>query len=510
MHNIQGGEQIKIYNADFEWETPWGKTTGYFRKGHYHWGDEGDFFGFYPEAYYGPNIDIYNVDVPVGIESEGKRMFEGLKVAAGPQVFWGANPLVMAKYFRRFGKLDFALLHREDISQITSGRADSRGGRAPNATDVAQSVFKLGWRRCGMGHAVVGFRQAGLGLHFGTTHRRARLRGLRLPHPRRPNLLVRYLGVETSPGAQEGPVQVHAQGGYQGLVADAGADQRINVTGWQLKPSGRGNQYHVTAGGAWRFGFFELAPQVLYQKPLEGPLPTINGLYSSATGVFYPDISPRDRLNSPFLVLENRETLAGELLFSFDPTPGSWMWQWDNELREDADFAGHLRAIYRHQPTSRDARIGFNAEGGLIRFLAAPPAQDVWDLGIGMTTNSGALRTRSNIYAGQNQSSGMDARLITRYGADLQATLGGFRADAWVKFNDWGPFDYYRDYNLTFPVQGFVSGSFQLPVTELGDPTSRLGISAYGRTFDEYSPKFNENRLVNEEYEIMTFWELSL
>ena len=86
---------------------PWGKTTGYFRKGHFHWGNEGDFFGFYPEAYYGPNIDIYNVDVPLGLEIEGKKMFDGLKIAAGPQVL-GANPLVMAKYYRRMGNWDFA------------------------------------------------------------------------------------------------------------------------------------------------------------------------------------------------------------------------------------------------------------------------------------------------------------------------------------------------------------------------------------------------------------------
>ena len=31
---------------------------------------------------------------------------------------------------------------------------------------------------------------------------------------------------------------MHAQGGYQGLVADAGIDARINVTGWQLKAPG--------------------------------------------------------------------------------------------------------------------------------------------------------------------------------------------------------------------------------------------------------------------------------
>jgi hypothetical protein len=32
---------------------------GFYRKGHYHWAYEGDFW-LYPEANYGPNLDIYN------------------------------------------------------------------------------------------------------------------------------------------------------------------------------------------------------------------------------------------------------------------------------------------------------------------------------------------------------------------------------------------------------------------------------------------------------------------
>ncbi len=508
--SIQGGEQIKLYNAEFEWETPWGQTTGYFRTGHFHWGYEGDLFGFYPEAFYGPNIDIYNVDVPIGIEIEGKQALEGLSIAAGPQVFWGANPMVMAKYFRSLGAVDVAVLHREDVAQMASG-AQTRAVAEPRTRRTALNVYshmgplniewgglwsgsdKLGWDYIsarptgGRGYLDSGYLILEDKIYWLDT-----------------------LGTKLRLEYKEGPVSMHAQGGYKGLVADAGIDQRINITGWQLKEPASGNNYHALAGAAWRFGFFELAPQVLYQKPLEAPLPTIEGLYSAATNVFYPDITPRDRLNSPFLVLDNREMLAAELLFSFDPTPGSWMWMWDNPLKEDAHLAYHVRAIYRHQPTTRDATIGFAADGSLNRFHASPPAQDVWDLGVGAISNNGALKTISNIYVGENQTSGFDDRLIFRYGADIEAIYGKFRAQAWVKFNDWGPFDYYRDYNLTFPFQGFLSGSYELPVEEFGDTTSRIGISAYGRTFDAYSPKFNALRSVNEEYEIQTFWELGL
>ena len=36
---------------------------GFYRTGHYHWGYEGDLFGLYPEANYGPNLDIYNGEI---------------------------------------------------------------------------------------------------------------------------------------------------------------------------------------------------------------------------------------------------------------------------------------------------------------------------------------------------------------------------------------------------------------------------------------------------------------
>ena len=73
---------------------------GFYRTGHYHWGYEGDFFGLYPEANYGPNLDIYNGEI-IGFEFDGKKAFKGLKAAFGPQLWWGANPAVLVKYSRQ-------------------------------------------------------------------------------------------------------------------------------------------------------------------------------------------------------------------------------------------------------------------------------------------------------------------------------------------------------------------------------------------------------------------------
>ncbi len=71
-------------------------VKGFYRTGHNHWGYDGDFFGLYPEANYGPNLDIYN-GVISGFEIKGKDVLKGLDVAFGPQLWWGANPAILSK-----------------------------------------------------------------------------------------------------------------------------------------------------------------------------------------------------------------------------------------------------------------------------------------------------------------------------------------------------------------------------------------------------------------------------
>ena len=50
----------------------------------------------------------------------------------------------------------------------------------------------------------------------------------------------------------------------------------------------------------------------------------------------------RNIIDDPFAVRGNRETIAGELLLTYDPTPGTWMYEWDNDRAEDAKFAMNL------------------------------------------------------------------------------------------------------------------------------------------------------------------------
>jgi hypothetical protein len=124
----QSVERVKAYQASVSWDDRWFMLDGFYRTGHLHWAYEGDFFGLYRDAYYGENIDIYNGMAPVGFELAAKRGLAGLKVAYGPQLWWGANPAVLVKYRRAVGPLD---AHPGDVLALRIGAIVDRVEHVP-------------------------------------------------------------------------------------------------------------------------------------------------------------------------------------------------------------------------------------------------------------------------------------------------------------------------------------------------------------------------------------------
>ena len=226
LHDI---ERLKVYNANVSWDDEWFNLQGFYRTGHYHWGYEGDFFGLYQEANYGPNIDLYNGVAPVGMEFTGKLGLNGLKVAIGPELWWGANPAMLAKYQTALGPLETTAIFQEDLAAAGSAAASSFA--------------------------------------------------IPLPPTRKATLHLA-----------------------------------------------------ATSGGAT----FEV--------------------------------------EDPFAVRGNRETRAAEILVTYDPTPATWMYNWDSDVREDASFAASLGFVYFNFPTTQDAAIGIFADGRTtFPFPGAPP-----------------------------------------------------------------------------------------------------------------------------------------
>jgi hypothetical protein len=267
-----------------------------------------------------------------------------------------------------------------------------------------------------------------------------------------------------------------------GLVANGGADAVTTFTGWKLKDTGSGNQANFLTGFTFTSGNLQIAPNFLWQKPLVDAMP--NGI--EAPGRL------RNIQSDPFVVRGNRETTAGEILFTYDPTPGTWMYEWDNDRAEDANFAMNLGFVYRHLPTTQDAAIGFFSNRSIFAFANSAPAEDLWEVNSRIVSKTSTdFGFIANLYYGNGQANGSDARLIKRAGGDLRMIYNKLKVTASAKFNDWGPFDYHRDFNLTYPTQLMLDFS-----TTLGKPgwfvlpNTKMGIRGTWRSLDQYSPRY--------------------
>jgi hypothetical protein len=228
----------------------------------------------------------------------------------------------------------------------------------------------------------------------------------------------------------------------------------------------------------------------LWQKPLEGPM---------STTVPAPG-RPRNILEDPFVVRGNREQVAGELMITFDQTPGTWMYDWDNDKTEDSKFAVSAGFVFRHLPTTQDAAIGIFPDGRTtFAFPGAAPAKDLWEANARIVSKiNGDFGIIANLYGGDAQGNGSDARTINRYGMDLRIIYNKMKLSSFVKINDWGPYDYHRDFNLTFPLQLMTDFS-----TEVGKPDwfllpgTRIGIRGTWRALDKYSPRYNPTQILD-------------
>jgi len=474
---LSGLERVAVYQASVEWDHSLFKLDAFYRTGHYHWGYEGDFFGLYPEANYGPNIDIYNGLTPFGFEIAGKDFLDGLKIAFGPELWWGANPAILLKYQHELGPVEITGIFHEDLDQATRPVSSFAIPVPPTRRATLHLSSKFGIFGFEVGGIWSGSTKEGDIFQIASGDEGS-------------YLIVQDKIIDSDAFGGKAKITLssgrwnwYAEGAVQGLVADGGVNQTLTFAGWRLKASGIGNNYNFLTGLAYTLGDFQIAPNFMWQRPIEGPIP----------GDVPPPGRPRNILSDPFAVLGNRETTAGEFLITYDPTPATWMYAWDNDEREDAKFAFNAGYVFRHHPTTRDASIGILADGRTIfAFPGAPPAHDLWEVHTRIVSKlSPSFGLIANLYGGLGQANGSDDRLIERYGGDIRFVTNSFKIITMVKVNDWGPYDYHRDFNLTYPLQLALDMSVQLGMPQWFDlPQTRLGIVGTWRSLDKYSPRY--------------------
>ena len=141
-------------------------------------------------------------------------------------------------------------------------------------------------------------------------------------------------------------------------------------------------------------------------------------------------------------------------------------YDWDNDWREDAKFAMNFGGNYTEYPTFTDANLFFFTQGNTnASFGRGLPAEDVWSVSSRMVFNPGSnAKYIVNLIRGFDQSTG-EPNGGTRDFYELHAKAvinrrhiisGYFKKDAW------GPYDFYRQFNVTFPEQFKIDYSILL------------------------------------------------
>jgi hypothetical protein len=108
------------------------------------------------------------------------------------------------------------------------------------------------------------------------------------------------------------------------------------------------------------------------------------------------------------------------------------------------------------------------------------------------------------IYAtvGQTQAHVPDARLLIRSSIEATAQLKHWMASAAVHLSDFGPYDYHRDFDLTYPLQLKGSVYRMLKRPKPNERVSRWGFTASFRTLDENSDYFELYDGDNSPYQL--------
>ena len=519
---LESTERLKVYQGSVTWDDRWFNLDAFYRTGHLHWQYEGDFFGLYRDAFYGENVDIYNGMAPIGMEIGGKKALTGLKLAFGPQLWWGANPAVFVKVNRSFAGMAWTGVFQEDFAQQSQLTSSVAIPERSNRKATIQMQTRLGPFAVEGGMIWAGRPRVGESFQLMVDD--ADPAGGYAPGDVRTDTIrdEDTLGFKGKLMVQKGRWNWYGQGAYMGLVADAGPTMVPTYTGWNLKDSGSGNQVNGVTGLAVSLGKWQVGPNFLWQKPIVGPMPSADALAGTAG-------RPRNIQDDPFAVRWNRETTAVELMVTYDPTPATWLWAWDSDLREDADFAASLGLILKRHHTTADAGLFISAEENIYAFGGGTPARDwgdLWEVNCRVVNRLGATsRMISHLYFGTAEPNGDDPRLVKRFGADSRLVWPAVALAGHVKFNDFGPYDYHRDFNMTYPLQLMADLSYSLGSPRwFGLPETRIGVRGTYRTLDRYSNRYRPagvpEPLVGElypddlptgrEWEIRTYLHLAI
>lgn len=490
--DIEDNERLEIYDFEAVYQHDYFDFTAFYHVPRYHWKYEGDFYGLLWEATDMEGMDIWNAKAPYGFEFLGKKDLQGLTVVAGPEIYWGANPKAVVKYDFGNEKLRYSLIHSEDFTRAeASTTATEATQRATRKTSLTAEANLIPGTKLELGYLFAGSEKIDESFYY--------LEDNTVYEDKIEFEDTQGIKTKLTVDAWFG-TKIDASVNYAGLVADGGNPlQEFNTT---MPYSGLGNKLVFEAGMLLPIGNLWLLPRAMHRKNLIDSNPNIdpytNGIY------FFPGLTARNQDKDPFAVLGNREATSGEFFFTYDPTPASYFYAWDNDRREDAKLAFSIGGNYTHYPTTTDSYLFYYQEGETnAPFGTGLPAVDLWlAKGRFIMNPNPKLKIVANLETGKQQATGNpEGSAAKYYSLDTKFVMNKKHyLAAYAKKDAWGPLDWYRQFNITFPYQFMLD--YSMLIDNFLDETisSRLGIKTLFRTLDETSPT-NEAENVNSDYE---------
>ncbi len=473
---LNGRERVELYDFNATYQGDGFTLESFYHVPRFHWGYKGDFFGLLRETTDMEGQDVWNSKAPYGIEYSNDA---GVTVLAGPEVYWGANPKVMLKYDFAGSGIDYTLIYSVDIA-----RRDDTSGGAQSTNPQSRQTTLYGKAPLGDGVTLEVGGLVSATEKVGNTY--DRLEGS--------NIVVDEIKDEDTLGVKA-KLSVDALGskfyfglGYSGLVADGGDVIRENGT--ELPYTGLGNKKEVEGGVLIPAGDFTIYPRFLARKNIVDANPLVT---PSTTGsVLSPGLAPRNFDDDPFAVLDNREAKTFEVVLTYDPTPASNFYHWNVDVTEDAPFAFNLGLTYTEHETATDSYRFYEPDFELdLPFGAGLVAEDVYLAKSKLIFNpSQALKYIFNIRHAKQQSTGeVDKETVEFTSLEAKVVINKTHIiSGTVKKDAFGPFDFHRQFNETFPRQINLEYAYLLDQLKDEKRSSKLGVKLFYRTLDENSP----------------------
>lgn len=470
---------INLYAGEFTYSTDLFDLTGYYRSGRPDWMLHGDAFNLMPEAWDRLGMDKDGSDAPLGLQLDGKQALQGLRLAIGPEVYWGALPLVAANYYREFTgdgvTGSFGLMYLEEFA----AREDAYPGEVPGRRASLSGSLGIGpylFAEAGVlfsGSESVGetFYQAGPaaepgggenGSDIAITEDTIDYLDTLAFKVRLGTDIIRY-------------TRIWAQYLQAGLVA--AGNPMIPRSGFQVADSGAGNRREINAGARFIYGDFTAEGIFRWRKPLVDPMTAV-GSYTL-----------RSNLTDPFAVYWNRETIEAEVVATFDPEGATYFHDWNVQDRENAKIAASLSFLYTFYAGPTDAGVFKAADGAWFAFPSGlPEASGLWTLAGKVYSNPlPGLKINFDGRIGTQQSTGESERLVNFIGLGLDMRYRNLFIGGGADFSAWGPEVWHRQFNITYPLQwhGEIAYGFDTP--SMMTTETRIGLAAAGRSFGTYS-----------------------